>query len=249
MGDLIFNRTEGIVLRWTDFSNTSKIVTIYTRDHGKLRVLAKGAKRKKSEFLGILEPFCLLEVVYIEKKRGMHLLKEACLLDSNPGIRQELTRIAYGMQLLSLVEQSQPEEDPDPVVFELLSSSLRELQRATSPENVSILFQLRLLRHFGKLPSLTNCIRCDSMLGPTTFYSARSEGFLCEACGEDRRFSVPQGTLRALRRLAESPSERAGRIGLLKEQRGQIAQLLSTMWKAVIEAELPAEKVTDSLLR
>ena len=80
---MIFRRTAAVVLRPRDYSETSKIVTFYTRDHGKVRAIAKGAKRKKSDFLGILDPLSLLEIVYIQGKGGLHILTEAHLIDAN----------------------------------------------------------------------------------------------------------------------------------------------------------------------
>lgn len=245
---MLFRRTVGIVLKSTPYSETSKIVTIYTRDNGKVRALAKGAKRKKSEFLGILEPFSFLEIVYIESRKGLHILKEACLIDPNFGLRQQLSRIARGLFFLALVDRTQADEDPDPHVFDLLLSSLSALQRVPSPENVSIVFQLQLLRHFGRLPSLTTCGRCGSALDRTASFSPRSGDFLCRACGNNGKGSVSQGTLQALRRLAETPPQRCGRIRLLKKQHLEIAPVLGAMLRAAVEIELPAGEVADSLL-
>lgn len=246
---MIFRRTVGIVLRCTDYSETSKIVTIYTRDHGKVRALAKGAKRKKSDFLRILEPLSFLEIVYIQRKSGLHILKEACLIDSNLGLRQQLSKVARGLYFLSLVERTQPDEDPDRAVFELLSSSLSALRRLSFAENVPIVFQLRLLKHFGRLPSLTACGSCGSPWKGSATYDPQSGSFLCRACRKDGKRRLSRGTLQALRRLAEISLERCGRMRLSKEQRSQIAPVISAMLRTAVEADLPAESVVNSLLR
>jgi len=246
---LIFHRTVGIVLKCTDYSNTSKIVTIYTRDHGKVRTLAKGAKRKKSDFLGILEPLSLLEIVYIQGRKSLHTLKEAHLLDSNLGLREQLPRIARGLFFLSLIDRTQPEEDADPAVFELLSASLSAIQGLSHPGNIPIVFQLSLLRHFGRLPSLTVCGQCASSLKGRVSYGEGSGVFLCGACGKGHRWSLSRGALLALKRLAETSFERSGRIKLSKEQRAEITAVISAMLRSAIEGELPAEGVVNSLLR
>jgi len=246
---LIFRRTVGIVLRCTDYSETSKIVTFYTRDHGKVRTLAKGAKRKKSEFLGILEPLSLLEIVYIQSRKALHILKEAYLIDANLALRERLSRLARALFFLSLIERTQPDEDPDPAVFELLSASLSALRRISLPENVPILFQLRLLDHFGRLPSLTTCSRCTSPLKGSATYDPRSAYFLCGSCAKDDTWSLSRGTFQALRRLAESSFERCGRIRLMKKQSAEIAPVIGAMLRSAVEADLPAEGVVNSLLR
>jgi len=246
---LIFRRTTGFVLKRTDYSETSRIVAFYTRDHGKVRALAKGAKRKKSEFLGILEPLSLLEIVYIQKKGGLHILTEAYLIDSNLRLREQLARIGYGLNFLSLIDRTQPDEDADPEVFELLSSSLSALQRVVHPENVATAFRLRLLQRFGRLPNLYRCGRCSTPLKRAALFDARSGHFVCKACGKESQWSLPQGTLQALRRLAEIPLERCGRIRMSKGQQAEISGVVGAMLRTAIEAELPADDVVSSLLQ
>lgn len=244
---MIFRTTTGFVLTCSDFSETSKIVTIYTRDFGKVRAIAKGARRKKSEFLGILNPLSLLEVVYIEKKGGLHILKEAFVLDSGLTLRDRLSKIARGLHFLSLVERTQADEDADRAVFDLLKSSLSALHSA-SPENASMVFQLRLLEKLGRLPSLAACGRCASPLKGGVFFDSRWGYLLCNPCGKNLKRSLSAGTLQVLRRLAESSFERCGRVKLSKEQSAEIVPVIRAMLRMAMEAELPAEKVVDSLL-
>jgi DNA repair protein RecO (recombination protein O) len=246
---LIFRRTRAIVLKRTDYSETSKIVTFYTRDRGKVRALAKGARRKKSEFLGILEPLSVLEIVYIEKREGLHILKEAHLIASNLALREHLPRISHALNFLSLIDKTQAEEDADPDVFEVLLSSLSALQHISHSENVAAAFQLSLLRHVGRLPSLQSCGRCGTPLTAATSFDARSGDFRCRACGKKSEWSLPQGTLRALRRLAEVPLERCGRIRMSKGQHAEISHVVGAMLRSAIEADLPADDVVSSLLR
>ncbi len=245
---MIFRSTVGIVLARTDYSHTSNIVTFYTRHHGKIRAVAKGARRKKSEFLGILEPLSLLEIVYIEGRSGLHILKEAYLIDSNIALRAQLSRLVHGLYFLSLVDRSQPEGDADPAIFELLSSSLSTLKRFRSPENVPAIFQLRLLDRFGRLPSLTKCGQCASPLTGTAYYDNWSAGLFCATCGKGGNWALPQGTVQALKRLAHTSLERSGRIRLSKKQRFELSRLLRAMLRSAIEEELPAQAVVDSLL-
>lgn len=245
---LIFHRTIGFVLKRRDYSETSNIVTLYTRDCGKIRALAKGARRKKSEFLGLLEPLSLLEIVFIERRSGLHILKEAHLLVSNLELRQELSKIAHAMNLLSLVDQTQPDEDACPDVFELLVSGLAALSHVSNSQNVAFAFQAHLLRHCGQLPRLDICARCGSSLEPAALFRASSGALLCRSCGNHRDLPFPPGTLGALRRLAEMPLSRCGRIRLSNEQQAEISRVLSAMVRTAIEADLPSQSVTLSLL-
>ena len=245
---MIFHRTIGCVLRRRDYSETSSIAAVYTRDHGKIRVLAKGARRKKSDFLGLLEPLSLLEIVFIERRSGLHILKEASLLVPNLGLRQNLSKIAHGLNLLSLIDQTQPDEDADPDVFDLLVSGLSALADVSVPQNVGFAFQAHLLHFFGKLPRLNACARCGRPFGSAALLRVQSGAPLCRSCGNPGDYPLLPGTLGALRRLAEIPLSRCGRIRLSNEQRAEISHILSAMLRTAIEADIPSQSVIHSLL-
>ncbi len=150
-------RTEAIVLRKLDYGETSQIVTLFTREKGKLAVMARGARRAKSAFGSSLQPLSYTQVVfYYKPTRSLQTLSESAHAEPLLGIGRSMTKIALGLRIVELTEALTQEEDPQPRLFNLLLEVLRRLSRAdTRVENLLPYFQLRLAGLLGLRPSVT----------------------------------------------------------------------------------------------
>jgi len=123
--------TSGVILRMTDWSETSAIVTWFTRDVGKLRTVAKGAHRPKSAFRGKLDLFYLDDIVYVPSRRGdLHTLAECYVENPFPRIRERLDTFTAASYCCELVDLATEPEGPVPPLFELLVKSLTALDVA-----------------------------------------------------------------------------------------------------------------------
>ena len=149
-------RTEAVVLRSVDYGETSQIVTLFTREKGKLGVMAKGARRPKSSFGATLQPMAYTQVVFYHKPtRTLQTLSESSHVESFHRLREELTRITVGLRIVELVDALMEEEDPQPDVFTLLVRALHRLNVAEA--RVSNLWphvQLQLARVLGVAPAV-----------------------------------------------------------------------------------------------
>ena len=148
-------RTEAVVLRSIDYGETSQIVTLYTREKGRLAVMAKGARRTKSKFGSTLQPMAYTQVVfYYRETRGLQTLSESAHLEPFLDLRRDLEKITLGLRLVELVYALTEEEDAQPSLFRLLVESLRALDAASErPANVLPYFQLRLAGALGFAPA------------------------------------------------------------------------------------------------
>jgi len=149
-------RTEAIVLRSLDYGETSQIVTLFTREKGKLGVMAKGARRPKSSFGATLQPMAYTQVVfYYKPTRTLQTLSESGHVESFHRLRRDLERITAGLRIVELVDALMETEDPQPSVFALLVRALRRLnaveRRAT---NVWPYVQLQLAQSLGVAPAV-----------------------------------------------------------------------------------------------
>ncbi|MEX0600083.1 MAG: DNA repair protein RecO [Rhodothermales bacterium] len=149
-------RTEAIVLRSIDYGETSEIVTVFTRDMGKLTVMAKGARRPKSRFGSTLQPMSYTEVVfYYKETRGIQTLTESSHVRAFHGISRSLEGLSYGLRIVELVYALMQEEERNPIVFDLVLEILEELNRtATRLESLFHFFQLRLATVLGFAPHI-----------------------------------------------------------------------------------------------
>ena len=224
-------KAEAITIRLTDFSETSQIAWLYTREFGRLSVLAKGAKRQRSNFEGRLDLLCHSEVVFARKSRTtLHILTECKLLDRFQGLRAGVDRLYAALYAAELVREMTPDEEGQPEVFELLLGTLRALSGGDDISLALLLFELRLLALTGYTPMLSRCVACQSDKLPksTVAYSALRGGVLCPTCrpADPKSVGVPRGALAVLERLADGTVTRTATLRLPQGMVGVLRKLM-----------------------
>jgi DNA repair protein RecO (recombination protein O) len=144
-----WDRAEAIVLRLQPVTESSLIVTWYSREFGKLRTMAKGARRPKSLFRGKLDLFYLDEILFLQSRRtDLHLLHECFLLSSRRDLRASAESLIAASYVCELVELATAVEDANVRVFDLLNSVLDNLGME-QVEGLLIWFELQLLSALG----------------------------------------------------------------------------------------------------
>jgi len=195
-------KTEGIVLRGVDFSDTSRIVTFVTPLRGRLTCIAKGARRKGSPFAGALDTFNRLDIVcYTKKNRSVQTLAEVAVLDTFQKVKQNLDRSIYGTLALEIVERTVHEEEPSKDLYETLVKGLQGWGAWDGDARTYISWLLlQLLRAAGFAPDLEYCLHCGA---PATANMAPrfdfAGGVTCGACPSNRR--VTESGLTMLRAM------------------------------------------------
>ena len=149
-------RTEAIVLRAMKYRETSQIVTLFTREKGKMAVLAKGARLLKSRFGSSLQPMSYTQVVFYHKPtRGLQTLSESAHVQFFHGISRNLEKISIGLRIVELIYALMPEEQQHPQVFNLLVEVLARLDEADAHAiNLLPYFQMRLGMMLGFAPDI-----------------------------------------------------------------------------------------------
>ena len=140
-------KTEGIILKRINYGEADKILTIYTKHHGKIKALAKGIRKLTSRKAGSLELFNHA-IVFLVKGKNFDLVTEAQAVDLFKSWRQNLVRVGVAYYFCELVDKLTPEEQENLAVFELLRDSLNKLNVA----NLSVLvrnFEETLLNDLG----------------------------------------------------------------------------------------------------
>ena len=147
--------TEAIVLRAIDYSETSRIVTLYTKEMGKTGVMAKGARSARSRFGSTLDPMSrIAAVLHVRAGRDLNILSEASHVRHHSTLRSELARVESGLRMVELVNALLPEREANTPVYGLLAASLTALDHASARTgNVWPFFQLRLATLLGFGPS------------------------------------------------------------------------------------------------
>jgi DNA repair protein RecO (recombination protein O) len=176
-------RCEAIVLGVMDYREADKIVTLFTLEQGKIKGMARGAKRSVRRFGGALELFARLKLE-IGIKEGLAQLHTADIVSVFPRIREDLVKIGHAGYACELTDALLPEGACNPRLFRLLTSYLEHLERFPAASSDRRFFELNLLNVLGYRPALEQCAECAAELGGAFFRPAAAAcGLLCSRCG------------------------------------------------------------------
>jgi DNA repair protein RecO (recombination protein O) len=177
-------RCEAVVLGVMDYREADKIVTLFTLEQGKLRGVARGAKRSVRRFGGALELFARLQVE-VGLREGLVQLRMADIVSVFPGIRADLVKIAHAGYASELTDLLLPEGMRNPRLFRLLAAYLEHLDRFPAASSDRRFFELNLLNVTGYRPALEQCPECGAELAASGWYrhGTAAAGLLCGRCG------------------------------------------------------------------
>jgi DNA repair protein RecO (recombination protein O) len=174
-------RVRAIVLRRRDTGEADRIVTLFTAEHGKRRVVAKGTRRPGSRLAGHLEPFCAASLL-VARTRTLDIVSQADTIEAFAAVRQTELGIATAGYLCELVDALLPEDQPQEQVYELLFAALRLLADGRNARLVRHVFEMGLLRQLGYRPELYVCVVCGVALEQEANGFIPEGGVVCPRC-------------------------------------------------------------------
>jgi len=189
-------KTEGIVIRQADFSESSRVVTFFTRDFGKIPVIAKGAKRLKGPFDAALDLLTASQIVFLRKSsEALSILTECRLVSRFRPPGKDLFRLYAGYYLAELLDRLSEEFDPHVSLYHVAELTLQRLADASvEPQQSLLQFELSILREIGQLPAFDACLACGEPVEASHTYSfwVHQGGLICNDC---RRPEYEQSSL------------------------------------------------------
>jgi DNA repair protein RecO (recombination protein O) len=180
-------RDECVVLKTIKLGEADRIVTVYTRLHGKVRAVAKGVRRTKSRFGGRLEPFTHLDLM-LYRGRELDTVTQVHVLEPFRVLREDLARLTGAAAIAELIDKVAPDNERSQPLYALLLDGLRALA-ARPPATVIPAFMVKVLSLSGYHPQLSACAACGATSGFGGF-SAASGGAVCEDCRREDNTSV-----------------------------------------------------------
>ncbi len=196
-------KTEAIVLKGLKFGDTSKIVTLYTKDYGKIKVIAKGIRKPKSRLAGTLETFFHIHIVFYKKTTTeIYLLSQSEIIQPFQKITKDLNRYAFASGALELLDKLITGEEPNPEIFELTLNTLSFMENCPSKslEKSFLFFAIRLADILGYKPKFDRCISCNKTTpDKLILFSPEKGGIVCSRCARQ-----DQAYLRLSKRSAGS---------------------------------------------
>jgi DNA repair protein RecO (recombination protein O) len=226
-------KTLALVLRAVEFSESSSIVTLFTRDFGKIHALAKGARRPKGPFESALDLLSLCRIVFLRKSSdALDLLTEAKLERRFRPANRDLSNLYAGYYVAELLNELTDDADPHTDLFDAAVETLARLaQNIGSGEAVVLRFEMTALRILGHQPAIARCAECGREVPAAgrVAFGQLAGGVLCGDCRPGKRqvVSVSAAAIAALARLAGPYGEQGENETLERAIGGELRGLMN----------------------
>lgn len=175
-------KLEGVVIKQTKYSDSDRILTILSKQKGKIQAMSKRSRSQKSKIFACSQILTESDFV-VYKGRNSFNINQGEVIKSYYRIKEDLDKLSYAMYILELVDASILEGEPNEKVYGLLLKTLDILSDYKGNYKLLILaFELKYMSFIGFKPSLKKCCECSKDIKQSAAFSHRQGGFLCEEC-------------------------------------------------------------------
>jgi len=201
-------KTDAIVIRVVEFSETSCIVTLFSRKMGKISTIAKGARRKKNPYEGAIDLIAICRIVFLHKSsQSLDILTEAKLERRFRSASTDLDRFYAGLYLVELLNLLTDEADPHELLFDVACLAIERIDSDFSLPDALIEFEIRMLDLLGHLPMLAQCVSCGRTRKTMNrvHFGLNEGGVICPDCrlGKQNIISLSSKGLELLLKLTD----------------------------------------------
>jgi DNA repair protein RecO (recombination protein O) len=236
-------KATAIVIRTVEFSETSLVATLFTREFGKIGALAKGARRLKSPFESALDLLALCRIVFLHKSsEALDLLTEAKLLRRFRPPGHNLPPLYAAYYVAELLGAMTDDDDPHPRLFDLADETLMALADGEPVARWVVRFELAALRLLGHAPSLDRCVECGVAVTPSgrVPFGLLDGGVLCPRCRAGKRevVQVTAGALKTMTQMADVDGVAWRHIEMCPGSLGEMRGLLNRYFTHLLGRKL-----------
>jgi len=234
-------RVDAVVLRHSDYGEADRMLTLYTRQLGKARAIAKGARKMASRKAGHIEPFTHVKL-QLARGRDVLIVTQAETVDAYLPLRDDLILTSHASYMLELLDRfTYVDETENSSIFRLLTESLLRLASKHDVWLVIRYYEMRLLDYLGFRPQLFECTNCGREIKPEDqFFSFSAGGVICPRCGRGlpNLQSVTVDTLKYLRHFQRSSYANASRAKPSPQVQQEAETLMQGYFTYLLEREL-----------
>lgn len=241
MTDFRSFRASAVVLRHSDWGEADRILTLYTREQGMVRAIAKGARKVTSRKAGHLQPFTHI-TVQLAKGRDLLIVTQAETINAFLPLHDDLMKTGYAAYVVELLLRfSYEEESPNPSVFRLLVETLDRIEKEDEAWLAVRYYEMRFLDAVGFRPQLFECANCGrEILAEDQFFSFTAGGVICPRCGDGvpNIMRISLEALKYLRHFQRSSYRDASRAKPGFEIQKEAEVLMQSYFTHLLEREL-----------
>jgi len=235
-------KTEGIVLKGTNFGEADRILTILTDRFGKIKVMAKGIRKIKSHMAGALEPFMLVDLQLYEGKT-FYIVTGAAIKKAFHLLHGDFEKVGKAFYLGELVDRFIEERQRIPEIFELFEIGLGQIEEGTR----SIVlrgFELKIVEQAGFKPEIYNCVHCKKKIEPgKNYWDSVEGGIICGDCQQLHHHGekMSDEVIKLLHFFEASDLDTISRLKLAPEAESEVEKILSKYIDSILERELKSK--------
>jgi len=183
------NTSEALLLRKTPYRDADYILSLFTKDLGKISGIARNAKNSMKRFGARLEPFVHFRVMFKDTGREFKLIQDTETIQFFSSFIEDIELFTLGSLLLETTDTLIPRESPNEELFKLLIEALSNLNSKKSPLPIVLQFQLQALSVSGYEPNLHSCAECEKPIKGDSYFSTNRGGAVCFECVGERKNS------------------------------------------------------------
>ena len=243
--------TAAVVLKSFPYGDTSKIARCYTRDFGKLSIIAKGVMTSKTLQSGYLEPMnCISLNFYHNPKRQLQIFSRAEFNRPMLSLKNDMKKLSYGFAVVELVDRTVTGEEQQAELFHLTEDVLEAIDKSTGQLNrIFWYFEIALLSLLGFRPQLSRCPQCQNGM-ESAFFSIGYGELVCGGCISGSGRSLSPEALSVLRKLKRSNLNSLAEIVCGAKERKEVGGFLAEYISFHVEGlrEVRSLRVMESVL-
>ncbi len=245
----MLHKWEGIVLKARAYGESNKIVTLLTREAGKIAVMARGAKKPTSRLAGVTQPF-MYGSYLVQRTTGMGTLQQGEHLNTMRTLQADIIATAYASYIVELIDRLIEEGEPQAFVFEVLQQALTAIDEGYDPEAIALFVDWKMLPFTGVQPILHCCASCHALDGEFAF-SFTQGGFLCHRCYHLDPYIIRLSPtqLKLIRMFYMMPIEQVGKLDLKPQTKSFIKKIVTTIYEEQTGIRLKSRTFIEQLER
>ena len=240
-------KAEGVVLSRRDLGDADRIVTFFTREFGRRRLVARGCRRPTSQLAPHIELFSRVRLVGVVGA-NLDILTQAQSLETFPRFRDDLAAFAAAGWAVELLDGLSEDGEAAPDAYAALATFLSALnQRAADPEPLLSALAINLLDMHGYAPELWQCTVCGGSIQPGAHdFAPRTGGVVCTNCSPDHAsHSLHVDTLKTLRFIAHAGLAGAARLRADPRTRAELRTALRAYATSVVERDISSAHILE----
>ena len=232
--------TDAIVLRHYELGEADKIIVLFSKERGKIRVVAKGVRKTKSTLAAGLEPFTYNHVLVYQGNSDLGNLSQCDIENSFADLRNDFVKMSYASYAAELVNELTIDKDVNKLLFKLLLITYRLLSDSDKNNLVIRTFELKLLDLLGYRPYLDSCVKCGAELNSNFRFNATEGGVVCDSCAENWNNEISLGTIKFMNRLLDLNYKGIMKLDLPAYAREELGNIIPDYIEGIIDKKLKA---------